>query len=227
MNIVSFSLYGNNPIYTVGVIQNAKLMPTIYPGWKMFVYHGIEVDSGIIQILQSLGCVTKVMPHIYGTTPAPLINTSIDKFGNNTSIFGKFWRFQAIAEPGAERVIFRDCDSRINVREHAAVVAWIQSGLILHTMKDHQNHGHYQILAGMWGIRGGAVDIMGALARYSFSGVWYDDQIFLEGYVWPVVKHSWLGHGRYDWQGTPFPAHSAFAGFIGQRINQFGTPMHD
>lgn len=38
MNYVSFSLWGDNPIYNVGIIKNAELMETIYPGWKMIVF---------------------------------------------------------------------------------------------------------------------------------------------------------------------------------------------
>lgn len=215
MNIVSFSLYGTNPIYTVGAVENAKLMPTIYPGWTMRVYHGTEVPPATLEQLRKLGCQLFVMPHTYGGTITPLANNSA---------YGKFWRFLAIAEPQAAYVVFRDVDSRINPREAAAVADWINSGKTLHTMKDHINHDRFPILAGMWGIKGGAVDITGLLEKWRFSSDFYDDQTFLEYKVWPVVGHSHIRHGR---MGQPFPAHQPYRGFVGQRVNANNAPMHD
>ena len=31
--VISFSLWGDNPKYTIGAIKNAELIDTIYPGW--------------------------------------------------------------------------------------------------------------------------------------------------------------------------------------------------
>jgi len=219
--ILSFSIYGNDPIYTYGIVENAKLVPIIYPGWKMFVYHGVEVNPAVISLLKTLGCETRVMSHMYGTPPAPLVG--------RVSVFGKFWRFFAIAEPGVERVMFRDCDSRINVRERAAAWAWVQSGLILHTMKDHINHDRFPILAGMWGIKGAAVDIISLLSKWSYSGDWYDDQTFLANTIWTFVKHSHIGHGGGQWHvgRIPFPPHEPFVGFVGQRVTHDNKLMYE
>jgi len=38
--IVAFSLWGNNPKYTVGAVRNAELTPSIYPGWTARFYCG-------------------------------------------------------------------------------------------------------------------------------------------------------------------------------------------
>lgn len=219
--ILSFSIYGNKPIYTHGVIENAKLVPVIYPDWKMFVYHGVEVDQAVVLLLKTLGCETRIMPHTHNTPPVPLVG--------KVSAFGKFWRFLAIAEPGVERVMFRDCDSRINVRERAAVCAWMQSNLILHTMKDHTNHDRFPILAGMWGIKGAAVDIVSLLSNWPYDGDWYDDQTFLANVIWPLVKHSHIGHGGGQWfvDRIPFPSHEPFVGFVGQRVTCDNKLMYE
>lgn len=221
MRIVSFSLYGTNPIYTKGAIANARLMSSIYPGWTMFVYHGAEVPKDIISTLNSTGCETILMPHVFGTAPAPLVGT--------VSPYGKFWRFMAVADPRAEFVIFRDCDSRINVREACAVKAWIQSGNTLHTMKDHANHDKFPILAGMWGIKGGAVDMPALLQSWSYSGDWFDDQLFLQYLVWPLVNSSAIQHGGGPWHldRIPFPQHPPFTGFVGQRVTQDGKLLYE
>lgn len=73
MNYVSFSLWGNQPIYNVGAIRNAELMKTIYPDWKMIVYYDNTVPSETIEKLKELDVVVKDM--------------------TGTDIYGKFFSF--------------------------------------------------------------------------------------------------------------------------------------
>ena len=214
--IASFSLYGSNPIYTKGAIENAKLMPYIYPGWMIKVYHGVEIDQNVIALLNSLGCETQVMTHHYGHPITP--------YDGKLSTFGKFWRFQTIADTRCKYSVFRDCDSRINIRETAAVRAWVESGTILHTMKDHRNQDRFPILAGMWGIINGSVDIMSLLANWKYDGDWFDDQTFLSQTVWPATQHSTIRHGRF---GVPFPPHAPYDGFVGQRWTHDNKPLFE
>lgn len=46
---ISFGLYGNNPKYTAGAIENTKLAKIYYPGWKCRFY----VTSDVIQPVRS------------------------------------------------------------------------------------------------------------------------------------------------------------------------------
>jgi hypothetical protein len=52
--IISFSLWGDNPKYTIGAIRNAELTPIIYPGWVSRFYCGESVPTDIIKTLISL-----------------------------------------------------------------------------------------------------------------------------------------------------------------------------
>ncbi len=52
--IISFSLWGDNPKYTIGAIRNAELTPIIYPGWISRFYCGESVPTEIIKTLISL-----------------------------------------------------------------------------------------------------------------------------------------------------------------------------
>ena len=94
--IISFSLYGNSPIYLNGIITNAKLVPKIFPKWIMRVY--CEADKFDISPLQKLGCEIIFKP-------CSILHS------------GMFWRFLAAWDEEAERVIFRDADSRLNKKE--------------------------------------------------------------------------------------------------------------
>ena len=55
MNVLSFSLYGNNPIYTMGCIKNAELHKIYFKEWEMWVYHNDTVPTNILTKLEELG----------------------------------------------------------------------------------------------------------------------------------------------------------------------------
>lgn len=202
--LVSFSLFNNIPIYSRGAVENARLMEKIYPGWTMYVYHGLEVDADILKALRDLSCVTVLCSHVIGRPPERL---------NGKSLCGKFWRFMALAEPGVELAIFRDCDSRINVREQAAVKEWIGSGKALHTMTEKARQKNRPIKAGMWGCRANRFDIVFALKSHEYTGKYEDDELFLGRTVWPALKDDSINHGK----DRPFPIHSKFNGFVGEK----------
>ena len=68
------------------------------------------------------------------------------------SISAMQWRFLPHDDEDVDLFIVRDLDSRITKREQISVNEWIDSGKILHIMRDHPHH-HYDILGGMWGMR--------------------------------------------------------------------------
>ena len=47
--IISFSLWGDNPKYTIGAINNAKLSQSIYPDWICRFYCGKSVPEEILK----------------------------------------------------------------------------------------------------------------------------------------------------------------------------------
>ena len=53
-NIVSFSLFGDDPKYFAGAISNARLMSVYYSGWTMRVYAATNVPTDVIRNLRDL-----------------------------------------------------------------------------------------------------------------------------------------------------------------------------
>ena len=53
--VVSYSLYGTNPLYIQGAIRNVRLVPSIYPGWTPRVYVSQEIESWAIEALEQAG----------------------------------------------------------------------------------------------------------------------------------------------------------------------------
>ena len=49
--VVSFSLWGHDPKYTVGALKNAELAEKIYPDWKCYFFVANSVPSNIIEKL--------------------------------------------------------------------------------------------------------------------------------------------------------------------------------
>jgi len=206
--IISISLYGNSPVYYNGALCNAQLAPEIFPGWTIRYY----CEKGIVATeLRNLGCeiVFKPKSRIHS---------------------GMFWRFLAAWDIKGERVIFRDSDSRLNVKEAEAVKAWEQSGLNAHEMKDHPHHSRLPMSGGMWGIKCGVLpkhlhrEVL-RLCRRNQPRV--KDMRWLRDKVHPLIEHSLLRHSSVEtkWPSVPFPDHPAMEGFCGQQYDEKGNAV--
>lgn len=133
--IISFSLWGNESMYTVGAIRNAELAKEIYPDWICRFYVGDDVNEDIIGKLKSFD------------------NTEVIVMVEEKNDWqGMFWRFYVIDNGDVDYVIFRDTDSRLTIREKEAVNEWIGSGRYFHIMRDHVYHTE-AIMGGMWGCK--------------------------------------------------------------------------
>ena len=76
MKYLSFSLWGNKPIYNVGAIKNAQLWKEVYSDWQMIVYFDNTVPKTTIDELVDLGvkCISF----------------------EDITVYGMFWRFFAL-----------------------------------------------------------------------------------------------------------------------------------
>ncbi len=211
MNYLSFSLWGDNPMYNIGAIKNAELWKTIYPEWKMVVYYDDSVPSDIIDKLEELDVLL------------------VDMTGKK--VYGMFWRFFAFDLNDAEYCIFRDTDSRLTVREKLAVDEWIKSGKSLHVMRDHPAHGipfgsdRLGILGGMWGIKKGFISITDMINDFvkNKNLSYGSDQTFLKT-VFSLFENDKITHDEF-FEKKPFPIKREMGRFIGDRIDEFDKPV--
>ena len=210
---VSYSLWGNNPLYNVGIIKNAEQMKKIYPEWKMVVYYNDTVPKDTIDKLSELDvdCVNL---------------TGLD-------ISPAFWRFFVSDRPNCEYAVFRDADSRLSQREKLAVDEWIKSGKGLHVMRDHPYHGipagndMLGILAGMWGIKGGLIPMIELISRFpkSKENKYGNDQTFLKT-IYLSFGDDKVTHDEF-FEKKPFPIPRENGRFVGERINVNDEPLTD
>jgi hypothetical protein len=209
MKYLSFSLWGDKPIYNIGAIKNSELWKEIYPEWQMVVYYDNTVPSETIEILNSNGVETIHM---------------------SDNIFGCFWRFLISDRPDCEYAIFRDTDSRISYRERYAVDSWVSSNKTVHIMRDHPYHripagnDKLGILAGMWGIKGNVIPISEMIKKFisNKSDHYGIDQTFLK-VIYSIFENDNLTHDEF-FTNNPYPQKRTDSRFVGERINPDGTP---
>lgn len=176
-NIISFSLWGDDPVYTHGAIVNAQLGPHVYPGWKCRFYCDDTVPEPIRHELKRLGAEVQMVTDKELHKLKPL------------------WRFLASDDPKIDRFICRDADSRLNTHEAVAVDAWVKSGLPFHVMRDHIYHMEV-ILAGMWGgvarVLPNIRELLSLALDYQANK--WNDQEFLRDIVWPLIRNHTKAH---------------------------------
>ena len=126
-------------------------------------------------------------------------------------------------------MISRDTDSRLSVREHAAVQEWLSSDKDFHIIRDHPYHAT-EILGGMWGVRNGLLKgIKASIDNYDkgeFDDKWQVDQNFLRDVIFPTVQDKSFVHDEF-FEKKPFPNNAPSrtnTDFIGQVYNQFDEP---
>jgi hypothetical protein len=178
--IISFSLFGSNPIYLKGLDRNIELSRIHYPNWKIRVYADTENYSKINKYRHD----EKI---------------EIVEFRSEFSNQGLFERFKPLFDKDVDIWVSRDLDSSITSREVAAVNEWLESGRDLHVMRDSHNHS-YPIMAGMFGMRKinafSRLRIESLMEKY-FSSDMTSDQRFLAQVIWKKFKPNTLIHDHW------------------------------
>lgn len=212
MRYVSYSLWGDNELYNVGMVKNAQQVPEIYPNWQMVVYHDNSVPKETLHILEDL---------------------NVKLFNVDGHTHGMFWRFFASDLPDCEYVIFRDGDSRLSIREKMAVDEWIESGKTIHVMRDHPAHqipygnNTLGILGGMWGIKGNTIPMKQSIENFSKNKTmgYGIDQTFLKT-IYNVFQDDRCTHDDF-FEKKPFPISRKNGRFIGERMDVNDNPVTD
>jgi hypothetical protein len=219
--IISFSIWGSNPKYAEAAYENLLLQPTIYPGWTCRFYIDNSVPNDVVKKLENDAEIV-MMPKSDGN-------------------YGLFWRFEPLKDTTIERFIVRDTDSRLNIREAAAVKEWEESGLEFHIMRDNPMHNAY-ICGGMWGATSKFIDsycqsydkdLKTFLSQLTFfdlyksRGKYFNtDQPFLWKYIWPRIINKHIAHIkdlpalRFVGNEKLFPIENPDGSFVGQPIEK-------
>ena len=216
--IISFSLWGDKPIYTVGAISNAILAQTIYPGWICrFYIHRPSVPKYVIEELSKQPNVELVdMPEDIGWS-------------------AMLWRFYPATEDDVSIMISRDCDSRLSLREKSCVNYWLDnSERKVMTIRDTCVH-QSQMMGGLWGVRDGFLkftkpfldDLIEQTKYTAIKGV---DQDFLNSKIYlyslGVVNSNFDELKETSWIDSQFISFDDIA-FGAKRFGNMNHRPHD
>ena len=200
--VIAFSLWGNNPKYTIGALRNAELSPTIYPGWICRFYIGKDVPWDIV---------TELSRHKH---------VEIFIMSDPADWTGSVWRFYSAADDTVDIMISRDTDSRLNHREKAAVDEWLLSDKDFHIMRDHPHHREV-ILAGMWGCRNRIMrGIVKSINQFRLTDNYDIDQDFLRKSIFPAIKDHTKVHDDF-FEKTGFPTERKDFEYVGEIYDEF------
>lgn len=213
--IISFCIYGNDIKYLNGALENIKLQPDIYPNWSCRFY---VTDKKIEKILNEY-------------------NVEVILKQDLKNHLNMLYRFDILKDVNIERFIVRDTDSRLNIREAAAVQEWIDSKKEFHIMRDHEQHGAY-ICGGMWGatsefinkikdkyddLKNNFIKTLTFNEIYGSRGAYFNsDQKFLWKIIWPKIINNHIAHIkdlpnlRFTGNEKLFPIENIDNSFVGQ-----------
>lgn len=214
MKVISFCLWGNDPKYCEGAIQNVKLASEIYPDWECWFFVDNTVPEKIIDELDNL-------QHNLNYHKVRVI--AKDKEGGWEMMLD---RLSPTLEPSVDLFISRDCDSRLSQREKAAVDEWIDSDCNWHLMSDHPYHS-VPIMGGMFGVKKPAFEDLYERAlswKEHTKSEWQQDQNFLKDMIWPTIGGDYVRHDdgffNHLWGGQPFPTKREGLEFVGQVFDE-------
>jgi len=196
--VISFSLWGENPMYWNGAMKNIELAKTLYPGWICRFYVDAASPAPLIKMIDEADCEMVLME------PS-------DKFVE------LFWRFYAAED--ADIMICRDTDSRLSIREVEAVEKWLDTEKHFHIMRDHPQHNAL-IPGGMWGCRNMA-GMRESIMEYQYKCLKGTDQLFLAEIIYPQIKEYALIHDSYNLvgDGLDFPTSRVEDEFVGRSFD--------
>lgn len=198
MNLISYVLWGNDPLYCQGAVTNIIDARKYYPNWqnRFYVFEG----CGAVAELNRLGAQVIMLPPIRRRPDG------------NEDWAALLYRLHPMSEPGIDRVIFRDTDCRFTTKEEAAVQAWIDSKKDVHAFYKEDRIQPKIFSGGMWGIKAGVIkNIRYRIERWLGSkGIAFwnkgeaPDELFILEELWPELKDETLYHGGGF---SPFPVY--------------------
>lgn len=215
MKYITYSIWGDNKVYTYGIVENVLDAKKYYKDWIVRVHHNDTVPQNIVDWLKKQDNVDLIR------------HPGVETKASNT-----LWRFEDLFIKDAT-VISRDADSRFTEREIKLVNQWLNSSKDFHIIRDHKHHT-VPILAGTFGCKNNCLeyigipgqsrninsvpilfikgsDILDAFKRDIPPGQdkYLVDQIFLAQYVYNYVISNTMVHCSHN-------AYEPFANVIDQ-----------
>lgn len=204
--IISISVWGSKPAYSIGAIKNIQLAQELFPDWICRIF----VDGTV--------------PTHYVEKMLEYSNVELAQIDND-NLYGMFWRFYSMFQNEDDIVISRDSDSRLSEREKRCIDEWLESDKKYSIIRDHHRHYDWPMLGGMWGMKGKLEDnILPVMEKYAQHHAYADDQVFLRDVIWTKAEKDSIVHGflEVDWMKESRNNNH----FIGQGYDENDKPLY-
>lgn len=134
--VISFALPEADEFMIHGAIENAKLVSTVFPGWRAHFFVAASIDQEVKDALSA-----EEACFVY-------------EVNNESEAAIEAWAFLPMGQPDSvSAVIVRDCDSTLTERDFYAVEAWINSPVQFHTVRDCEEDRGLPVNPKMFGVK--------------------------------------------------------------------------
>lgn len=204
--IVSISLWGSDPKYLSGAVENARQGREFYPGWEYQIHlcgYNKALHTATVSALSALGAKVIVQ----------------DVVPERSGLYVRMFPIMYESAAGfPDVVVVRDADSRPSARESSAVSEWLASPCALHTIRDHHRHTT-PIMGGLWGAKPVPLHSLLRAKDPSLRGSFNQRLDFVETADASVgtPKHGYMQFSDQDW----------LADAVFNRISRDDIMVHD
>ena len=108
--VVTYTLFGDNPYFLVGLRENVEYVQLAYPNWTVFVYYDSTVPVTVQQYLLETQRRQPDLLRAINMTDHP-------RYTPLGCTAKTMWRFEPFGDPSVLAFVSRDLDSRLNYRE--------------------------------------------------------------------------------------------------------------
>ena len=222
VRVIAMSLSGKDQVDTYGAIRNCQLRRIYFPDWTIRIY--IEnpasaikeaVPKRIIKTLQRLGAQIVHIDKSFSTVPVSL------------------WSFLVMGDKRVHKFIIRKPKSRISALDARLVNAWLNSGKVVHCIKDHPAHGKLPMLEYLWGASNIEIQrLFGSLMpQVLLQNKEKSPEEFMSNIIWPKVKdvsvcHDSISCTLWNVSTLPMPVKERVGRlYLGQPFGPYGEPI--
>lgn len=218
----------------LGLVEDLlKTMVSLYPGWRMRIYHNVTTNQADeLAFLCKLYCDYSYLD-LCDVRQTPSLADHADL--EDTVDMGRAWRFVVLGDPTVRMFGVRDLDSYLLERERDVVRDWVRRGDQFYVMRDtpigRNSAGYFMpIKGGCWGGNNykdfplaKSIAMNDVKTRSIINpGYWdiykkeyfcmYFDMVYLREIVWPVIRTGSASYDSYHCQAVkelgqslPFP----------------------
>jgi len=217
--LVSFTLFGDQPLYVQGALRNAKLWKEGELDVTCAFAVGDSVPESVIEELKSEGA---------------LILRMRGMVEDQTATFWRYAFLDPLYSDGYDYYLSRDVDSRPSFREYYALNEWLKHHLEFHVIRDHPFHG-VPILAGLFGVRASLFPLIHENLPYTIPDNFYETvvracnhlTVNYESNDFYQVDQWWLRLNVHPKLRNKIMAHDEFFGFERRRFRYSLPPRID